>query len=139
MVLLRNADKKFGDAKTAVNVLRDLLKNEDEIDRDKEHFYVIHLNTKSVIKMVELVSLGTLNSSLVHPKETFRRAVSVGSCSIILAHNHPSQVMEPSEDDIQITKAMCEAGKILGIDVVDHIIFGFKSYFSFRENIIHNS
>ena len=71
-------------------VFYDLLLLEDKIDQGKEHFYVMHLDTRSRINMVELVSLGTLTASLVHPRETFRRAVLQGSASIIVAHNHPS-------------------------------------------------
>ncbi len=137
MVLLENPGVKLSCADDAVPVLRDLLQIEDEIDRDKEHFYVIHLNTRSVIKTVELVGLGSLNSAVVHPRETFRRAISRGACSILLAHNHPSDEVEPSEEDMKVSKAMHEAGRIVGIDVVDHLIFGTKSYFSFRDNVVH--
>jgi DNA repair protein RadC len=139
MVLINNSQTKLLDANDAVKVLRELLKTEDEIDQEKEHFYVIHLNTRSVIKTVELVSLGTLNSAVVHPREVFRRAVSEGACCILLAHNHPSTVMDPSDEDVTVTKAMFDAGRVLGIDVVDHIIFGFNSYFSFRDNAVHHS
>lgn len=135
MVLLKNSAIKLKSADDTVNVLRDLLKTEDEIDRDKEHFYVIHLNTRLVIKTVELIGLGILNSTVVHPRETFRRAVSEGAGSIILAHNHPSEEVDPSEEDIRMTKTMQEAGRILGIEVIDHIVFGFNRYFSFKDNI----
>ncbi len=138
MLLLKNAAIKLLSAQDAVTVLRDLLRAEDEIDRDREHFFVLHLNTRSVIETVELVSLGSLNTTVVHPRETFRRAVSAGACSLILAHNHPSEDIEPSEEDCSMTKAMHTAGKVLGIEVVDHLVFGFKSYFSFRDNIIHD-
>ena len=139
MVLLANAQTKLVDTTDAVMVLRDLLKTEDSIDQDKEHFYVIHLNTRSVIKTVELVGLGIVNSTVVHPRETFRRAVSVGASSIIIAHNHPSGEVDPSDEDVKVTKAIFEAGRILGIDVLDHIIFGLNSYFSFRDNSTHHS
>ncbi len=135
MVLLRGSETKLVNADDAVRVLRDLLRAEDRIDKEKEHFYVIHLNTRSVIKAVELVSLGILNSTVIHPRETFRRAISEGACSILLAHNHPSEDTDPSEDDIKITKAMFEAGRIVGIEVADHIIFSWKKYFSFRDNV----
>ncbi len=138
MVLMRNSQTKLLNASDAVKVLRELLKTEDEIDRDKEHFYVIHLNTRSAIKTVELIGLGILNATVVHPRETFRRAVSVGASSIIIAHNHPSEEVSPSDDDVKVTRLMFEAGKVLGIEVFDHIVFGFNSYYSFRDNAIHD-
>jgi DNA repair protein RadC len=84
--------------------------------------------------MVELVTVETLTSSLVHPRETFRRAVIAGSYSIIIAHNHPSGDVDPSDEDMKVTKLMFEAGNLLGITMVDHIIFTKDNYFSFRNN-----
>jgi hypothetical protein len=84
--------------------------------------------------MVELVTVETLTSSLVHPRETFRRAVIAGSNSIIIAHNHPSGDVDPSDEDMKVTKVMFEAGNLLGITMVDHIIFTKDNYFSFRNN-----
>jgi DNA repair protein RadC len=115
-------------------VFLDLLALEDKIDQDKEHFYVMHLNIKNRVTLVELVSLGTLNASLVHPRETFRRAVIAGSASIIVAHNHPSGEVEPSDEDTKVTNQLFEAGKILGITLHDHIIFAKDKFFSFRGN-----
>ena len=80
------------------------------------------------------MNIGTLNSSLVHPRETFRRAITAGSASIIVAHNHPSGDIEPSDDDTRITKVLFEAGGIIGITLFDHIIFSKKERFSFRDN-----
>jgi len=94
----------------------------------------MHLDSKSKVKMVELVTVGTLNSSLVHPRETFRRAVIAGSATIIIAHNHPSGETEPSTEDTKVTKLMFEAGQILGISMLDHIIFTKDKHFSFKEN-----
>ena len=108
--------------------------SEDKIEQDKEHFYVMHLNVKSQVLMVELVNIGTLNSSLVHPRETFRRAIVAGSASIIVAHNHPSGEVEPSDEDTKITKVLFEAGQLLGITMLDHVIFARDRYFSFKEN-----
>ena len=84
--------------------------------------------------MVELVTVGTLSSSLVHPRETFRRAVIAGSASIIIAHNHPSGEVDPSDEDMKVTRAMLDAGNILGITMLDHIIFTKDTYFSFKKN-----
>jgi DNA repair protein RadC len=84
--------------------------------------------------MVEVVSNGTLTSSLVHPRETYRRAIVEGAASIIIAHNHPSGEADPSDENRQVTKNMFDAGQILGITMLDHIIFTKRGYFSFRDN-----
>jgi len=100
---------------------------------DKEHFRAVLLNTKNcVLKSVE-ISVGSLDSSLVHPRECFKPAVAASAASIILLHNHPSGDPEPSADDIAITKRLKEAGKTLGIDVLDHIIFGQGTFVSLKE------
>ena len=112
----------------------DLLVLEDKIDQEKEHFYVMHLDIRSRVTLVELVSMGTLNASLVHPRETFRRAIIAGSANIIVAHNHPSGDIEPSDEDTKTTKLLFEAGNILGIKLFDHVIFTNDKFFSFREN-----
>ena len=84
--------------------------------------------------MVELVSMGTLTSALVHPRETFRRAVMHGSARIIVAHNHPSGEVDPSEGDTETTKVLFEAANILGIRMLDHLIFAKGKFFTFRDN-----
>lgn len=104
--------------------IRRILRTLDRLDRDKEHFFVISLNTKNKVKFVELVSIGTANSSLVHPREVFRRCIIRGASAAIVCHNHPSGESEPSEEDINITKRLVEAGKIIGIEILDHVIIG---------------
>jgi DNA repair protein RadC len=100
---------------------------------DKEHFRAVLLNTKNhILKTVE-ISVGSLDASLVHPRECFRPAVAASAASIILLHNHPSGDPEPSADDINITKRLKETGKVLGIEVLDHIIFGAGTYVSLKE------
>ena len=84
--------------------------------------------------MVELVNIGTLTASLIHPRETFRRAVIRGSASIIVAHNHPSGEVDPSEEDTKVSKLLFEAGNILGIKMLDHVIIAKGRFFSFRDN-----
>jgi DNA repair protein RadC len=96
----------------------------------------MHLDTRSRVNMVELVTLGILTSSVVHPRETLRRAVMQGSASIIVAHNHPSGEPDPSSEDLKVTKLLFDAGKILGIDMLDHIIFSPNAFFSFRDDRI---
>mgnify|MGYP001574948314 FL=1 len=102
-------------------------------DKAKEHFKLILLNTRNKIIGISTVSIGTLDSSLVHPREVFKEAIAHNAYSVMLAHNHPSGDPEPSEDDITITRRLIEAGKILGIEVTDHIIISKNGFFSFKE------
>ncbi len=103
---------------------------------DREQFQVMMLNHKKAVLGIETVSIGTLNSSLVHPREVFKQAIKRSASTVILAHNHPSGNCEPSEQDLQVTSRLKEVGQIVGIEVIDHIIIGEDSYYSFRENNI---
>jgi len=138
MIYLQDSKIHVQGSQQVAKVFQDLLLLEDSIDQEKEHFYAMHLDTRSRVNMVELVSLGTLTASLVHPRETFRRAVIQGSASIIVAHTHPSGAVDPSAEDTKITKLLFEAGNILGITMVDHVIFIKKIFFSFRDNNVHH-
>nr|WP_330362540.1 DNA repair protein RadC [[Clostridium] dakarense] len=102
----------------------------------KEVFKVVLLNTKNEIISDIDVSIGTLNSSLVHPREVFREAIKRSTNKIILMHNHPSGSIEPSKEDKNITSRLIKCGEIIGIEVIDHIIIGDGLYFSFKENMI---
>ncbi len=105
-------------------------------DKHKEHFKLILLDTrnrKMRISHIATVSVGTLSTSLVHPREVFREAITRSASSIIVAHNHPSGDPEPSEEDARITRRLVEAGKVIGIEILDHIIVTTSSYLSFRE------
>ncbi|MHB1421230.1 MAG: RadC family protein [Bacillota bacterium] len=95
---------------------------------DREHFRCILLNTKNRVIRVETVSVGSLNSSIVHPREVFKSPVRHSAAAIILVHNHPSGDPTPSREDLEVTRRLVEAGKILGIDVLDHIIIGNRGY-----------
>lgn len=99
----------------------------------KEYFKIILLDTKNNIIRVSEISVGSLNSSIVHPREVFREAIENSSSSIILVHNHPSGETEPSHEDIILTNRLVECGKILGIRVIDHIIIGDGIFYSFKE------
>lgn len=99
----------------------------------KEYFKIILLDTKNNIKKVSEISIGSLNSSIVHPREVFSEAVINSASSIILVHNHPSGESEPSNEDINLTNRLDECGKILGIKVLDHIIIGDGVFYSFKE------
>jgi DNA repair protein RadC len=101
--------------------------------RAKEHFKLILLNPRNKIIGISTVSVGTLNTSLAHPREIFKEAIIHSAMSVVLAHNHPSGDPEPSEDDLKITKRLVEAGKILGIEIIDHIIIGKNNFCSFKE------
>ena len=100
---------------------------------DREHFVILMLNTKHAVIAKKVVSIGHLNASLVHPRELFKDVIKKSSAAVILVHNHPSGDPTPSEDDIRVTQRLCEAGRLLGISVLDHIVIGDKSYVSFRE------
>ena len=103
--------------------------------KKKEHFLTISLNTRNKINRVldvDMVSMGSLDSSIVHPREAFREAISAHASSVIFAHNHPSGNPEPSEDDIKLTKRLIEVGEIVGIEVLDHVIITDNSYVSMK-------
>ena len=102
-------------------------------DRLQEEFHVVTLDTKNKIVDSHQVTVGTLDASLVHPREVFRLAIKDAASSIILAHNHPSGDPTPSREDIQVTDRLTEVGKTIGIDVLDHIVLGKNSCVSIRE------
>lgn len=107
-------------------------------DKDREYLLVICLNVKNEINNISTVSVGSLNCSIVHPREVFKTAILSNSCSIILTHNHPGGSINPSNEDKNVTLRIKEAGKILGINLLDHIIIAFDNpnYYSFKEHEI---
>ena len=109
------------------NELKDVRNNK------KEHFVIFFLDARNQEIKREIISVGSLNANLVHPREVFEPAVRYLAAQVILAHNHPSGDSEPSEDDLEITKRLTEAGKILGIDIVDHIIVTQNGFLSFKQ------
>jgi DNA repair protein RadC len=102
-------------------------------DKDREHFIVASLDTKNQPVSINVCHIGSLNASLVHPREVMKSAILSNAASIIVGHNHPSGLPEPSREDIDVTKRLVEAGKIIGIDVIDHIIVGDETYISLKE------
>ncbi|MEW6307645.1 MAG: DNA repair protein RadC [Bacillota bacterium] len=106
---------------------------EDLKYQDREHFRIIMLNTKHHVLCTEVVSIGSLASSIVHPREIFKTAIRRNAAAVILAHNHPSGDPTPSPEDLEVTRRLTEAGSLLGIEVLDHIIVGDNSYTSLRE------
>ena len=100
--------------------------------KKKEHFLALLLDTRSQLIKVSEISIGSLDTSIVHPREVFKEAISASAASVIFAHNHPSGDPEASEDDIELTKRLAKAGEIVGIDVLDHIIICDKKYLSLK-------
>ena len=102
----------------------------------QEHFYCLYLNTKKELIERKLLFMGTLNKSIVHPREVFKEAYRLSASSIICLHNHPSGDLTPSKEDIRITDSLIKIGQINGIPVIDHIIISDNGYYSFYENNI---
>jgi DNA repair protein RadC len=98
----------------------------------REHFLVLLLNARHEVMAKETVSVGSLNASIVHPREVFKAAVLASAAAIVLVHNHPSGDPEPSEEDLSITKRLVEAGELLGISVLDHIVVASRGVVSLR-------
>jgi DNA repair protein RadC len=102
----------------------------------REHFLVILLNARHEATGLETISIGSLNASIVHPREVFRPAMLAAAASVILVHNHPSGDSEPSEEDLSITKRLVECGELLGIGVLDHVIVASRGVVSFRSKLL---
>ena len=102
-------------------------------DRRQEEFWVLSLDTQNRVLIERCLTIGLLNSSLVHPREVFAPAITSGAASLILAHNHPSGDPEPSPEDIAVTRQLVESGRLLGIPVRDHIVLGDGSFVSLQE------
>jgi len=100
--------------------------------KKKEHFLVLLLDTRGQLIKFSEISVGSLDTSIVHPREVFKEAISASAASVIFVHNHPSGDPEPSEDDIKLTERLAQAGEIMGIDVLDHIIVCDKNYLSLK-------
>lgn len=103
-------------------------------DAKKEMFRCALLDTKNKILREEIVSIGSLTASIVHPRDTFKAAIRESAAAVIFIHNHPSGDIKPSQEDILLTKRLVQAGEVLGIQVLDHIIIGEGGHFSFKDN-----
>lgn len=127
----RNLYWKITQPLDVVNLIKELI-----AEKDREYLLVICLNVRNEINNISTVSVGSLSSSIVHPREVFKTAILSNSCSIILSHNHPGGSIIPSSEDKNVSIRIKEAGKILGIDLLDHIIVGFDNpeYYSFKEH-----
>jgi len=122
------SDRKIQTPTDAANLFRQFIG-----DFDRECFAIICLNTKNEPTALHQVSTGTLNASLVHPRETFKLAILANSASIIACHNHPSGQPEPSREDVELTERLRDSGCLLGISLLDHIILGNGNFVSMKE------
>ena len=129
--LVRQGKEKYDVSITNPKELAKMLGYLKKLDR--EHFLTVHLDTRNMVLGIETVSIGSLNYSLVHPREVFKAAILMNSASIILVHNHPSGALTPSEEDISLTKRMAEAGRLIGIEVLDHVIVTKDGHLSLKE------
>ncbi|PIO07905.1 hypothetical protein COU59_02510 [Candidatus Pacearchaeota archaeon CG10_big_fil_rev_8_21_14_0_10_34_12] len=125
----KNPVKKVTNAKDVFNYFHERLKDEKQ-----EHFYVLILNNQNIIIKEELISKGILDSAILHPREVFKPAIKNSASKIILIHNHPSGNPEPSKEDLEITKQLIEVGELMGIKVLDHVIVGYGSWWSWVED-----
>ncbi len=124
---------KLLNSEDVFSVMQDILLREEKIDQEKEHFWMIGLANNNRILYIELVSLGSVNATTVEPMNVFRVAVLKGAIKVIMAHNHPSGEMEPSEADKDLTDRLIQVGRILNIGVIDHMIISAGSYLSFLD------
>lgn len=122
------ANRRIGTPDDAVELLKNLLEGSD-----REMLVVCCLSSKNEPTNISVVSIGSLNSSIVHPREVFKIAIMSNAASIIIGHNHPSADTTPSKEDIDITERIKKAGDIIGIKLLDHIIIGDKNYLSLKE------
>lgn len=102
-------------------------------DQRREHFLCLYLNARNQVVHKEVISIGSLSASIVHPREVFRVALQHAVASIILAHNHPSGDVSPSKDDLELTRRLVKAGELMGIEVLDHLIIGAEQFVSLKE------
>ncbi|MDO8609931.1 MAG: JAB domain-containing protein, partial [bacterium] len=113
----------------------DIWKDLPEIRKSKkEHFIVYYLDVRNQVIKKEIISIGTLNASLVHPREVFEPAILNTAAQIIICHNHPSDDPTPSEEDMILTKRLIQAGEILGIEIIDHVVVSLHSFYSCKEH-----
>lgn len=124
-----DVSKKIQSPEDVHKILKEVIKANEH---PEENLWLLTLNTKNVITGIFTVSTGTLSTSLVHPREVFKRALIQNAASIIICHNHPSGDPTPSREDVEITKRLHEAGELLGIKLLDHVIIGDHYYISLK-------
>ena len=122
-------DRKIRSPHDAYELMREFLG-----DVDREHFIVLCLDTKNQPTCIQVVHIGNLNSSIVHPREVLKSAILSNAASIIVGHNHPSNISDPSPEDIDVTKRLTQAGEILGVELLDHLILCTDTFRSLKES-----
>ena len=127
----------FCSEKTSIMLAKDVVpffRAKIGLNCKQEHFLAMYLDGAHNIIETKIIFIGTVNRSMVHPREIFAPALELRASAIIIGHNHPSGSVEPSTEDINMTKRLVEAGKILGIEILDHVIFTYKDFYSFQNN-----
>lgn len=132
MIKEKSLEYNFIPVKRPVNVVKLVKELIGEVDR--EYVVVLNLNAKLEPNSVQICGIGSLSEAVIHPREIFKSAILSNSSSILMVHSHPSGCVEPSKEDVLITKRIRSAGELLGIPLLDHIIIGDNNYFSFSEN-----
>ncbi|MGD1840704.1 MAG: JAB domain-containing protein [Thermonemataceae bacterium] len=137
-VRLTEAEKvKILNSEDVYTIMQQVLLRENKISRSQEHFWVMGLDVNNKILFLELISLGSLTKTIVEPPEVFRMAIYKLAINIILIHNHPSGALQPSDADLDVTDRLYQVGKILRIEVLDHLIINEEHYLSFlNEDIL---
>lgn len=120
------------------NIMQQVLLREKKIDRNKEHLWIVCLSNNHTILMVELISLGTVNATLVSPMEVFSFALQKQAVKIIMVHNHPSGELQPSPEDNKITEEMMAIGKFLKVPLLDHFIISETGFYSYQESGLYD-
>jgi DNA repair protein RadC len=115
-------------------IMQHILKREQKVDRDREHFWTISLNNTNTVLNIELVSMGSVNATIIEPMEVYSIPLQKRATRIILVHNHPAGTLKPSKSDKDITNRLIQAGRILHIEVLDHIIITEESFYSFTQS-----
>lgn len=132
-IKLGKNDKRYVEgADDVYEIMQHILRRENKIDREKEHFWIIGMNTAGYILYIELIALGSVRSVPVEPMNIYRVAVMKNAIRVIAVHNHPSGHLVPSKEDLDITDRLIQVGRILNIDLVDHLIISTETYESFR-------
>ncbi len=124
LIKIANSDDVFG-------IMQRVLLRENKLDREKEHFWLVGLNNANKMLFVELISIGGVKSTTVEPMNVFRMSILKGAVNVILVHNHPSGEVIPSDTDLDLTDRLIQAGKIIDIAVIDHLVISENTYMSF--------
>jgi DNA repair protein RadC len=133
-MLVKIAKVKVGMPSDTVQIFRDALAKADCTDREKEHFFCLGLDGAHRTKYLELVTLGLVDQTHVHPREVFSYSLEARCSAVIVCHNHPSGQLQPSQEDFDVTNRLKVAGEVLGVPVLDHIILADDGFYSFAEH-----